>query len=141
MIFHSTSHQIHLHGHDFALLQQSSTPLGGKTIFKFKLDNPPRRDVVMLPAGGFVVIAFKTDNPGTWLMHCHIAPHIAMGLGLQIMERREAALQIWPDDGSSVAINATKALCGLWSDWQSDCNNWWGGCKTAPSDFQDDSGV
>lgn len=31
---------------------------------QLNLNNPPRRDKVMLPASGWVVIAFKTDNPG-----------------------------------------------------------------------------
>ena len=77
---------MHLHGHDFAVLQVSTTPYIGK--LDPKTDNPARRDVILLPKGGFVLIAFKTDNPGTWLMHCHIAVHASSGLGLQIMERQ-----------------------------------------------------
>lgn len=65
-------------GHDFAVLQQETSPLSSATFSPWKhLVNPPRRDVVLLPKGGFVVIAFKTDNIGTWLVHCHI------GMGLQ----------------------------------------------------------
>jgi hypothetical protein len=37
--------------------------------------NPPRRDVVTLPAsnpgdpvGGYIVIAFPLDNPGIWVL-------------------------------------------------------------------------
>jgi len=77
---------MHLHGHDFAILQVSNTSYTGE--LNPKVNNPARRDVVLLPSGGFVVIAFKTDNPGTWLMHCHIAFHASSGLGLQIMERQ-----------------------------------------------------
>ena len=77
---------MHLHGHDFAILQVSTTPYTGD--IKPKTNNPARRDVVLLPKNGFVVIAFKTDNPGTWLMHCHIALHASSGLGLQLMERQ-----------------------------------------------------
>ncbi|ETI23255.1 hypothetical protein G647_05054 [Cladophialophora carrionii CBS 160.54] len=63
------AHPIHLHGHDFAILQQSSQPyqIGGLNL---NLKNPPRRDVALLPASGFLVLAFKADNPGIWLMHC-----------------------------------------------------------------------
>lgn len=58
--------QMHLHGHDFAILQQEENKeLARKNINLNKI-NPPRRDVVLLPADGFVVIAFKVDNPGSW---------------------------------------------------------------------------
>jgi hypothetical protein len=69
-----------MHGHDFAILQQSSTQykVGGLNL---KLDNPPRRDVALLPMNGFLVIAFKADNPGSWLMHCHIVWHASGGAG------------------------------------------------------------
>jgi FtsP/CotA-like multicopper oxidase with cupredoxin domain len=79
---------------------------------KLKWDNPPRRDVVLVPATGFVIISFKTDSPvrtylatclsvclsvclngygnanysnvvqGSWLVHCHIAKHAAKGLSM-----------------------------------------------------------
>ena len=62
---------MHLHGHDFAIVQQ----IGGATFpngLNPKFNNPPRRDVVLLPTDGYVIIAFRTDNPGPWLIHCHI---------------------------------------------------------------------
>jgi hypothetical protein len=68
------AHPIHLHGHDFAILQQSSTPyqIGGLNL---NLKNPPRRDVALMPGNGFLVLAFKADNPGVWLMHCTFLSH------------------------------------------------------------------
>jgi FtsP/CotA-like multicopper oxidase with cupredoxin domain len=79
------AHPIHLHGHDFAILEQSAQEyrIGNLNL---NLNNPPRRDVALLPAKGYLVLAFKTDNPGAWLMHCHIAWHASSGLGLQILE-------------------------------------------------------
>ncbi|KAK3358671.1 multicopper oxidase-domain-containing protein, partial [Lasiosphaeria hispida] len=66
------AHPIHLHGHDFAILQQAeNTPYTAANIRPNRL-NPPRRDVVLMPTSGFIIIAFKADNPGSWLMHCHI---------------------------------------------------------------------
>jgi hypothetical protein len=78
--FPAVAHPIHLHGHDFAILQQSSTQykVGGLNL---KLDNPPRRNVALLPKNGFLVIAFKADNPGSWLMHYHIVWHASGGAG------------------------------------------------------------
>jgi hypothetical protein len=63
------AHPIHLHGHDFAILQQSTKKyqIGGLNL---NLKNPPRRDVAFMPRDGFLVLAFKADNPGVWLMHC-----------------------------------------------------------------------
>lgn len=111
-----------------------------------KLDNPPRRDVVLLPNNGYVVIAFPADNPGAWIVHCHIAFHISQGLGLTIMERQEAANLLWPKpyDG---AIVESRRVCWNWQTWYGNRTNW----AVAPHDchepahpewcFQDDSGV
>ena len=76
-------------------------------------DNPPRRDVALLPAGGYLIIAFKADNPGSWLLHCHIAWHASSGLALQIMER-ETDIQktITPE-----RMSETKRVCEEWHKW------------------------
>lgn len=57
------AHPMHLHGHDFWVLGSGYGKFSNTTS-QLNLVNPPRRDVVMLPASGWVVIAFKTDNPG-----------------------------------------------------------------------------
>ena len=67
------AHPIHLHGHDFVILAQSTAPYNVSTsIDSFNFNNPPRRDVALLPLGGYLAIAFRPDNPGLWLVHCHI---------------------------------------------------------------------
>ncbi|KAK1622754.1 multicopper oxidase-domain-containing protein [Colletotrichum phormii] len=102
---------IHLHGHDFAIIQQEDDTLWDIKDFKpnkNKLNNPPRRDVVVLPRSGYAVIAFKSDNPGVWLMHCHIAKHASTGLSLQIMERQAEANIIWQPGNSMALDNAHK---------------------------------
>ncbi|KAK0719189.1 multicopper oxidase-domain-containing protein [Lasiosphaeris hirsuta] len=131
-------HPIHLHGHDFVILNVSDKqlPAGQQPILNY--NNPPRRDVVMVPKGGFAIIAFRSDNPGSWLAHCHIARHAAEGLGLQILERREDALDIWPDDVRSPAVKEAERVCENWNKWQANCNNWGVKCDQI---FQDDSGV
>jgi hypothetical protein len=80
-----------------------------------KLDNPPRRDVVLLPRNGFVVIAFKADNPGIWLMHCHIARHASEGLAMQVLERQGDANELFPV-GSPNIIEAER-VCKNWKTW------------------------
>jgi Multicopper oxidase len=140
--------KIHLHGHDFAILQQAENTFLTPGNLSLKFDNPPRRDVVLLPMNGFVVIAFKTDNPGSWLLHCHIATHAAEGLAMQILERQTDANHMWPFETSPV-ISAARDTCKKWNDWHGDCKNWWpggeAGCKRKFDDpvyaFQDDSGI
>lgn len=148
-----TRRQIHLHGHDFAILQQSNQTYSPARL-NLTLNNPPRRDVVLLPANGFVVIAFKSDNPGTWLMHCHIgkinhcvilakyfaeaytdaivcsAFHASEGLALQILERQAEANTLFNTPGSAITTE-TERVCANWDKWFGDCNNWWSGCDGA----------
>jgi hypothetical protein len=136
--------QIHLHGHDFAILQQ----IGARTFpagLNLALNNPPRRDVVLLPQDGYVVIAFKTDNPGAWLVHCHIADHASAGLAMQIMERQKDAANIWPSLNTSAALRETKRVCGNWNKWWGHCENWWPGdgstCPAGELAASPDSGI
>ena len=124
---------MHLHGHDFALLAQGndSTQLHNATL---KFDNPPRRDVALLPSGGFLVIAFKADNPGAWLFHCHISWHASSGLALQILER-QSALQA---QMTGERLEETKRVCEGWDKWFANKTNLWNEGKDP---FQDDSGI
>lgn len=104
-----------------------------------KRDNPPRRDVVLLPAGGYIVIAFKADNPGAWLIHCHIAWHASSGLAMQILERGEAArdqLMLTPG-----RMNETDRVCQKWHEWFGNSANYWPKSNATSSSFQDDSGI
>lgn len=141
------AHPMHLHGHDFAILSQVANariPTDASDL-KLKWDNPPRRDVVLLPTDGYVIIAFKTDNPGSWLMHCHIATHVSGGLALQIMERQKDAADIWPSLQKSQALQRATAGCEKWNEWWGDCKNWWHkgdySCKGGEQQFSPDSGV
>ncbi|KAF4628164.1 hypothetical protein G7Y89_g9985 [Cudoniella acicularis] len=141
------AHPMHLHGHDFALLQQEENELYDLSTLNLKLRQPSSSRVVLLPRNGFAVIAFKTDNPGSWLMHCHIARHASEGLAMQVLERRKDANDIWPFN-SSLAIQNARTTCDNWNKWHSDCNNYWpggqAGCDrnaTGPFAFQDDSGI
>ncbi|EEU37368.1 uncharacterized protein NECHADRAFT_86298 [Fusarium vanettenii 77-13-4] len=133
-IFAPVAHPLHLHGHDFALLAQGndSTRLGkGEVTLKF--DNPPRRDVALIPSGGYLVVAFKADNPGSWLFHCHIAWHASSGLALQIMEREEDLKKLMTEK----RLRETRRICENWDLWYSNPKNHW----NASGPFQDDSGV
>ena len=91
-------------------------------------DNPPRRDVALLPKGGYLIIAFKADNPGSWLLNCHIAWHASSGLAMQIMEREKDIMKtISPERQEE-----TDRVCKNWNEW----------LKHPDTHFeQDDSGI
>ncbi|KAI3395873.1 hypothetical protein diail_810 [Diaporthe ilicicola] len=115
----SLPHPIHLHGHDFLVVGRSpdSAP-ASQTRFAFDAsrlngNNPVRRDVTMLPAAGWLLLAFKTDNPGAWLMHCHIAWHIAGGLGLTFLER----LSEYQAGLKQSDIDVLNKQCKAWNDY------------------------
>jgi Multicopper oxidase len=113
-------HPIHLHGHNFYRLGASDKDVSSNSntskifsndnIDDLNFQNPTRRDVTMLPANGWVVIAFITNNPGAWLMHCHIAWHVAEGLGVQFLERSSEIEQ-------SMNLTKTEENCVAWDAW------------------------
>ncbi|KAI9708583.1 MAG: hypothetical protein M1820_003801 [Bogoriella megaspora] len=83
------AHPIHLHGHDFFVLGSGNGTYDSGSSTALNLNNPPRRDVALLPAAGYLVLAFQSDNPGIWLMHCHIGWHTSMGFAMQIIEAQD----------------------------------------------------
>ncbi|OXV08506.1 hypothetical protein Egran_03731 [Elaphomyces granulatus] len=141
--FVPAAHPMHLHGHDFALLRQSENSWleEKKNITldcsdeKIKCDNPPRRDVALLPAKGYMIIAFKADNPGVWLIHCHIAFHASSGLVLQIIENGH----LIPEHFNGEKKAESERVCRRWDEWFSNSLNHWD--FENPDHFQDDSGV
>jgi hypothetical protein len=110
-------HPIHLHGHDFAVLDQC-VPTDETACDVAKADltltNPPRRDVAFLPDNGYLIIAFKADNPGVWIMHCHIAFHASSGLAAQIVENRKRIN--FPIGWDEPFFH----MCNQWDDWSPD---------------------
>ncbi|KAF2744007.1 multicopper oxidase [Sporormia fimetaria CBS 119925] len=82
-------HPIHLHGHDFYILDAAANATWSGDTSRLNFKNPPRRDTANLPAAGYLVLAFQTSNPGAWLMHCHIPFHLSAGFGMQFLERGE----------------------------------------------------
>ncbi|KAH8648702.1 multicopper oxidase [Xylariales sp. PMI_506] len=123
----AVTHPIHLHGHDVFVLAQAGSATWNSSV-DLNLDNPPRRDVVMLPASGYVVLAWQTDNPGIWLMHCHIGWHQSMGLGVQFLERADEISSLFED--TNTADTFVSDQCTAWSAYQA-----------AQDIEQDDSGI
>jgi FtsP/CotA-like multicopper oxidase with cupredoxin domain len=63
-------HTMHVHGHHFQLLQKNGAPI----------NDGPWRDTVIVDPGDRIDVAFVADNPGKWLIHCHMAEHMAAGM-------------------------------------------------------------
>ncbi|MCO5602536.1 hypothetical protein L7F22_056669 [Adiantum nelumboides] len=80
-------HPWHMHGHDFWVLGYGSgafdPTLHPQT---FNLVNPPLRNTVPLYPYGWTAIRFIADNPGVWSFHCHLEPHMHMGMTIIFAE-------------------------------------------------------
>ncbi|THH15565.1 hypothetical protein EW146_g4939 [Bondarzewia mesenterica] len=78
-------HPYHLHGNEFQIVARGTGTLSiaDAASLTYNLTNPVRRDTLVIPAGSYAVLRFSNDNPGVWVLHCHIAWHLAEGfLGL-----------------------------------------------------------
>lgn len=63
-------HAMHLHGHHFRVLSRDGRPE----------PHTPWRDTVTADADETIEIALVAGNPGRWLLHCHMAEHMAAGM-------------------------------------------------------------
>ncbi|KAF8403524.1 hypothetical protein HHK36_011628 [Tetracentron sinense] len=90
----SEIHPWHLHGHDFWVLGYGEGKFSEKDVKKFNLKNPPLRNSVVIFPYGWTAIRFVADNPGVWAFHCHIEPHLHMGMGVVFSEGIERIKKI-----------------------------------------------
>jgi suppressor of ftsI len=67
---HGMQHPIHIHGQRFLVLAVNGV----------RNQNLVWKDTVLVPAGGAVDILVDLSNPGRWMLHCHIAEHLAAGM-------------------------------------------------------------
>jgi len=65
----SMGHPMHLHGHDFEVVEIDGEKLSGAL-----------RDTVLVPPGSKITVAFDADNPGLWAFHCHLIYHLVTGM-------------------------------------------------------------
>jgi FtsP/CotA-like multicopper oxidase with cupredoxin domain len=68
--FHPMQHPIHLHGQRMLVVDRDGVPTA----------NMSWEDTVIIPVGSTVDLLIDASNPGAWLLHCHIAEHIASGM-------------------------------------------------------------
>ncbi|KAH0784124.1 hypothetical protein KY290_003722 [Solanum tuberosum] len=83
----SEIHPWHLHGHNFWVLGYGDGKFDHKKdVEKFNLKNPPLRNTVVIFPYGWTAIRFVANNPGVWAFHCHIEPHLHLGMGVVFAE-------------------------------------------------------
>ncbi|KAK3005871.1 hypothetical protein RJ639_015555 [Escallonia herrerae] len=82
----SEIHPWHLHGHDFWVLGYGQGKFSAKDEAKFNLKNPPLRNTAVIFPYGWTALRFVANNPGAWAFHCHIEPHLHMGMGVVFAE-------------------------------------------------------
>lgn len=87
----SEIHPWHLHGHDFWVLGYGEGKFNEKKAEKLiknnlKSINPPLRNTAVVFPYGWTALRFVADNPGVWAFHCHIEPHLHMGMGVVFAE-------------------------------------------------------
>ncbi len=63
-------HAMHLHGHHFRAVSLNGVARSAS----------PWRDTLLSEVDDDTHIAFVADNPGKWLLHCHMAEHMAAGM-------------------------------------------------------------
>ncbi|KAL6564879.1 hypothetical protein OROMI_016329 [Orobanche minor] len=82
----SEIHPWHLHGHDFWVLGYGEGKFTVEDETKFNLGNPPLRNTAVIFPYGWTALRFVADNPGVWAFHCHLEPHLHMGMGVVFAE-------------------------------------------------------
>ncbi|XP_022756581.1 L-ascorbate oxidase-like [Durio zibethinus] len=82
----SEIHPWHLHGHNFWVLGYGEGKFREEDEKKFNLKNPPLRNTAVIFPYGWTALRFVADNPGVWAFHCHIEPHLHMGMGVVFAE-------------------------------------------------------
>ncbi len=74
-------HPMHLHGHTGTVraaggIRSQRNPQVADTA----IQNGTRKDTLVVAPGQRVSMDFTADNPGQWLVHCHMAYHLATGM-------------------------------------------------------------
>uniref|UniRef100_A0A1D1Y756 L-ascorbate oxidase n=1 Tax=Anthurium amnicola TaxID=1678845 RepID=A0A1D1Y756_9ARAE len=105
----SEIHPWHLHGHDFWVLGYGEGRFTDKDVKSFNLNNPPLRNTVVIFPYGWTAIRFVADNPGVWAFHCHIEPHLHMGMGVIFAEGVELVGRI-PKEAITCGLTGKKFM-------------------------------
>lgn len=96
------THQWHMHGHSFWVIGQGEGVFDPEVdVPKFNLKNPGLRDTVTNWPNGWTAIRVIASNPGVWFFHCHILPHLQMGMAVALVVQADEIAN-FPDESASV---------------------------------------
>ncbi|KAJ4842477.1 hypothetical protein Tsubulata_001834 [Turnera subulata] len=107
----SEIHPWHLHGHDFWVLGYGEGKFTPDQEKNFNLKNPPYRNTAVIFPYGWTALRFVADNPGVWAFHCHIEPHLHMGMGVVFAEGVDRIAKI-PRQGLTCGLTAKRLMKG-----------------------------
>ena len=91
------AHPMHLHGHDFQIVEIDGEPLAGAL-----------RDTVVVPPGSTIKAIFDANNPGVWAFHCHLLYHLASGM-FTVLRYEGADTRHWQPEKSLTEVAAPTA--------------------------------
>ncbi|KAE8711486.1 L-ascorbate oxidase [Hibiscus syriacus] len=103
----SEIHPWHLHGHDFWVLGYGEGKFKEGDEKTFNLKNPPLRNTAVIFPYGWTALRFVADNPGVWAFHCHIEPHLHMGMGVVFAQGVQRVGQI-PREALACGLTGNK---------------------------------
>lgn len=88
----SMGHPMHLHGHDFQVVEIDGEKLSGAL-----------RDTLFVPPGSKMTVAFNADNPGIWPLHCHLLYHLDTGM-FTVVKYDGADTKFWQPEAQAKAF-------------------------------------
>lgn len=106
------AHPFHLHGYSPFLIGSGAGNFqaGSNPDFSAARTNPMRRDVFSVPPYSWMAFRFIADNVGVWPFHCHLMPHMAIGLLMQF--------QVLPDQIAKLPVTPEYyTQCSAVYDW------------------------
>ena len=92
----SMGHPMHLHGHDFEVVEIEGEKLSGAL-----------RDTVLVPPGSKITVAFDADNPGIWAFHCHLVYHLVTGM-FTVLKYDGADTKFWQPEKQASELDPQK---------------------------------
>lgn len=123
------NHPMHLHGHTAWLAGQGDIfdgPFdweedGDRLRLLPGEDAPIRKHSVLVRAESWIALLYEADNPGYWLFHCHLDPHMMVGMAAMLYDEPAAG----QDPGKLFAIpTGMPTWCLPKTDDKEDGSGW-----------------
>ncbi|XP_052159398.1 L-ascorbate oxidase-like [Oryza glaberrima] len=111
----SETHPWHLHGHDFWVLGYGDGRYDPAAhAAGLNAADPPLRNTAVVFPHGWTALRFVANNTGAWAFHCHIEPHLHMGMGVVFIEGEDRMHELdVPKDAMACGLVARTAATPL----------------------------